>query len=155
MRRIGLLCCAAVLVVGACTKKANPPAADTTAMAPPPAPPMLAPADVAGKWHVKVMGETSDSVLTEYDMTATAADTGWKVMLPKRPVMTPTVMFSGDSVTTDMGPFESVLRKGVKVTTHGVFRMQGGELVGMTTAHYAVKTADSVVMLRARGTRVP
>ena len=152
MRRLGLLCCTAVLV--ACAKKEATPAADTTAAAPP-APPMLMAADVAGKWHVKVMGETSDSVLTEYDMTATAADTGWKVMLPNRPAMTPTVMFSGDSVTTDMGPFESVLRKGVQVTTHGVFRMQNGELVGMTTAHYAVKSGDSVVMLRARGSRTP
>jgi len=115
---------------------------------------MLTAADVAGTWHVRVMGEASDSVITEYDMTATAADTGWKVMLPKRPVMTPMVMFSGDSVVVDMGPFESVLRKGVQVTTHGVSRLAGGELVGTTVAHYS-KGADSVVTLRTRGTKTP
>jgi hypothetical protein len=152
MRRIVLLCCAVVLV--GCAKKETVPAADTTAAAPP-APPMLTPADVAGKWHVRVMGEASDSVLVEYDMTATAADTGWTVMLPKRPAMTPKVMFSGDSVIVDNGPYESVLHKGLMVTTHSVNRLQGGELVGMTTAHYAVKSGDSVVMLRSRGTRVP
>ena len=151
MRRLGLLCCAAVLV--GCAKKESEPAADTTAAAPAPA--MLMAADVAGKWHVVVMGETSDSVLTMYEMTATASDTGWKVMLPNRPTMTPTVMFSGDSVVVDMGPFESVLRKGVQVTTHGVSRLMGGELVGSTTAHYATKSGDSVVVLRSRGTRVP
>jgi hypothetical protein len=152
MRRLGLLCCAAVLV--GCAKKEAAPAADTTA-AVPPAPPMLTAADVAGKWHVRVMGEASDSVLVEYDMTATAADTGWTIMLPKRPPMTARVMFSGDSVMVDNGPYESVLKKGVQVTTHSVNRLVGGELVGLTTAHYAVKSGDSVVMLRSRGTRVP
>lgn len=151
MRRLVLLCCAAVLV--GCAKKEAEPAADTTAAAP--APMMLTAADVAGKWHVVITAETSDSVLTEYDMTATAADTGWAVMLPNRPSMTPRVMFSGDSVVIDLGPFESVLRKGVQVTSHSVSRLQGGMLVGMTTAHYATTTGDSVVMLRTRGTRVP
>jgi hypothetical protein len=69
--------------------------------------------------------------------------------------MTPRVMFSGDSVVMDLGPFESVLRKGVQVTTHSVSRMQGGILVGTTTAHYATTTGDSVVVLRTRSTRVP
>jgi len=151
MRRLVLLCCAAVLV--GCAKKEAEPAADTTAAAP--APMMLTAADVAGKWHVVVMGETSDSVLTEYDMTATASDSGWTVMLANRPAMSPRVMFSGDSVVMDMGPYESVLRKGVQVTTHSMSRMQGGMLVGNTTAHYATTTGDSVVMLRSRGTRVP
>ena len=155
MRRLGWLCCVAVLA--GCAKKEAAPAADTTAALPPapPAPPMLTAADVAGKWHVRVMGETSDSVLVEYDMTATAGDTGWTIMLPKRKAMKPRVMFSGDSVVVDNGPYESVLRKGLQVTTHTVNRLQGGELVGMTTAHYAVKSGDSTVMLRNRGTRVP
>lgn len=151
MRRLVLLCCAAVLV--GCAKKEAEPAADTTAAAP--APMMLTAADVAGKWHAVVMGETSDSVLVEYDLVATAADTGWTMTLPNRPVMTPRVMFSGDSVVIDNGPYESVLRKGVQVTTHSVSRLQGGMLVGTTTAHYATQSGDSVVMLRTRATRVP
>jgi len=151
MRRLVLLCCAAVLV--GCAKPEAEPAADTTAAMP--APVMLTAADVAGKWHMVVMGETSDSVLVEYDLTATAADTGWTILLPNRPAMALRVMFSGDSVVIDSGPYESVLRKGVQVTTHGVSRLQGGMLVGMTTAHYATKSGDSVVMLRNRGTRVP
>ena len=53
----------------------------------------------------------------------------------------------------DAGPYESVLRKGVKVTTHSVFRLQDGKLVGTTVAHYAIKGADSVRNLRSEGTR--
>jgi hypothetical protein len=154
MRRFVLLCCAAVLV--GCAKKESTPAADTTAAAapaPPPAPPALMMADLAGKWHVKVMPENSDSVLVEYDMTATADTAGWVVNLPKRKPMTPHVMVAGDSLVLDMGPYESVLRKGVQVTTHTVNRMQGGELVGMTMAHYS--KPDTTVMLRSRATKTP
>jgi len=152
MRRIVLICCAAVLV--GCAKKEATPAADTTAVVAPPPPPVLNPADLAGNWHVKTMAANSDSVLVEYDMTATADTTGWVINLPKRKPITPHVMFSGDSVIVDAGPYESVLRKGVMVTTHGVSRLQGGELVGMTVAHYS-KGADTVVTLRTRGTKTP
>lgn len=115
---------------------------------------MLNPADLAGKWHVKTTPENSDSVVVEYDLTATADTTGWVINLPKRKPITPHVMFSGDSVVIDAGPYESVLRKGVQVTTHGVSRLVGGELVGTTVAHYS-KGADSVVTLRTRGTKTP
>jgi hypothetical protein len=33
--------------------------------------------------------------------------------------------------------------------------MKDGKLVGMTTAHYSVKTADSVRKLKTEGTRMP
>jgi hypothetical protein len=149
MRRIVLLCCAG-LVLG-CSKGEEQPAADTTAMGAP----TLMLSDVAGTWQIRVMGEMSDSVLTEYQMTATADPTTWVVTLPNRPPMTPTVTVSGDSIVMDMGPFESVLRAGVQVTTHSVARLQGGELVGTTTARYASASGDSVVTLRTRGTRAP
>ncbi|HEV8612233.1 MAG TPA: hypothetical protein VGQ73_01910 [Gemmatimonadales bacterium] len=151
MRRLVLLGCAAVLV--GCAKKESQPAADTTAAVAPAPPPMLMMSDLAGKWHVKVMPETSDSVILEYDMVADST-MNWTMMLPKRTI-TGHAMLSGDSVVVDAGPYESVLRKGVQVTTHSVSRIQGGELVGMTTAHYATKKADSVAMLRTRGTRTP
>ena len=59
----------------------------------------------------------------------------------------------GDSIVADASPYESVLQKGVKVTTHSVFRLQDGKLVGTTVAHYATKGADSVRNLRSEGTR--
>ena len=52
------------------------------------------------------------------------------------------------------GPYESVLQKGLKVTTaQCVDRLQDGKLVGTTVAHYATKGADSVRNLRSEGTR--
>jgi hypothetical protein len=54
-----------------------------------------------------------------------------------------------------VAPYESVLRKGVKVTTQGVMHLTGGKLVGNTTAHYATTKPDSVAHLRMEGTRNP
>jgi hypothetical protein len=58
-----------------------------------------------------------------------------------------------DSVVTEAGPYESVLRKGVQVTTTTVTRYQNGALVGTTTARYSAGP-DSVLQLRFEGTRV-
>ena len=63
------------------------------------------------------------------------------------------VTVSGDSIMTATGPYESVLRKGVQVTTDGVLRKQDGKLVGISTAHYRTAGADSVVRLRIEMTR--
>ena len=65
------------------------------------------------------------------------------------------VAVAGDSIVTEAGPFESVLRKGVKVSTNSVLRLQNGKLVGTTIAHYATSGADSVRNLRIEGTRAP
>jgi hypothetical protein len=46
-----------------------------------------------------------------------------------------------------------VRRKGVQVTTTGGLRLQNGNLVGTNTAHYKVKTADSVLVLNTTATR--
>jgi hypothetical protein len=51
------------------------------------------------------------------------------------------------------GPYPSVRRKGVQVTTYSTARLQGGSLTGNTTAHYKVKSADSVLTLTTSGTR--
>jgi hypothetical protein len=63
------------------------------------------------------------------------------------------ITVDGDSIITDVGPYASVRRKGVQVTTHGVMRLQSGSLVGSNTAHYNVKTADSVLVLNSTATR--
>jgi hypothetical protein len=142
-------------LLAACTS-APKPAPEPPA--PPPAPPAPAPinlADVAGKWTVKTMPETGDTVLVTYSMSATAADTGWTVTLPNRKPMAVHVTTSGDSVMTKLDPFESVLRKGVKVSTEGVFHLKDGKLVGTQVAHYTTTKADSVLRMRTEGTRTP
>ena len=157
MRCFAILCCCAAVLVG-CAKSEDQAAVDTAAAtaAPPPPPAGIALADVAGKWNVKGMNEAGDSTLVTYEMTATADTTGWVINFPNRkPVPVRVVSVAGDSIVTEAGPYESVLRKGVQVTTHGVFRLQDGKLVGNTIARYNVKTADSVRIVRTEGTRAP
>ena len=152
MRRLTLWCCVAVLV--GCEKPKEQPAADTTmAAAPAPEPAAPAPislADVAGKWTMRTMPADADTTLITFELVADS--TGWVFNFPKRKPVTVKAEASGDSILTEAGPYESVLRKGVQVTTTSVMRLVDGKLVGTTTAHYA-KGADSVRSLRVEGTR--
>jgi hypothetical protein len=160
VRRFGLCCCAVVLV--GCNKPKEQPAmdatADTTAApAAAPAPAPIALADVAGKWAVRLMPESGDSTLAKYEIVATGDTSGWVLNFPKRkPIPMRVLAVAGDSIVAEAGPFESVLRKGVKVTvSRSVYRLQDGKLVGATTAHYATSGPDSVAHLRFEATRAP
>ena len=155
MRPLALLCCALALV--ACSKADDTPA-DTAAPAPaaPPPPAPLNLADVAGTWDVKGMNMAGDSTLITYVVKATADTTGWTITFPGRPAIPMRVTsVAGDSVTIEAGPYASALRKGMQVRTTGSMRLQGGKLMGHTTARYNTKTADSVLMLRSEGTKRP
>jgi hypothetical protein len=112
-------------------------------------------ADVTGKWMYVAKTLTGDTVLVTGELNATADSTGWTMTLPGRPPLPMTVTVSGDSVMTTVAPYESVLRKGVQVTTEGTMRMSGGKMIGTLTAHYNVKAADSVRMMITEATRKP
>ncbi|HMH86714.1 MAG TPA: hypothetical protein VK529_12265 [Gemmatimonadaceae bacterium] len=100
---------------------------------------------------VPLSGDTS---ATTYVLTATANTSGWSMKFPGRATPVPVkVSVDGDSIMLAAGPYSSVRRKGVQVTTYGVARLQSGSIVGSTTAHYKVKSADSVLVLSTTGTR--
>lgn len=154
---IALCLCAAVLT--ACAKK-DEAAVDTSSMAVSsttttstgPAPVNLA--DVAGKWNMRAVPTSgSDTTPTNSVVTATATTSGWTITFPGGKPIAMRVTVDGDSIMTEAGPYPSVRRKGVQVTTNGVMRLQAGSLVGTNTAHYRVKTADSVLVLNTTGTR--
>lgn len=155
--RIAICCSAAVLA--ACAKKDNTAATDTsstmssstTSTTTTPAPVNLA--DVAGKWNARAVPATGDTTPTNYVLTATASTTGWTIAFPGRAPIAAKVTVAGDSILVDAGPYPSVRRKGVQVSTNSVMRLQGASFVGTTTAHYNVKTADSVLMLNTTATR--
>ena len=87
-------------------------------------------------------------------LPATNDQTGWKMTLPGRPAMDIRVThMDNDSIVSENGPYSSALRKNVMVTTHSNMHMEGDKLVGTTIARYNTKGADSVVNLRATGTR--
>lgn len=95
----------------------------------------------------------TDTTPTTFVLTATGNTSGWTITFPGRKPIAEKVTVAGDSLIVEAGPYPSVRRKGVTVTTNGVLRLQGGSLVGSNTAHYKVKTADSVLTLNTTGTR--
>ena len=154
------LCCTA-LVVAACAKKEAPKdtaAAMAPAAAPAPAPaPALAAKDVAGNWHFAATPTTGkDTSATEFDLAATADSADWSMTFTKSKLKVPSKhSISGDTLTLSAGPFASQRRKGAKVSTVSTLKLEGGKLVGTTTAHYLNAGADSVVTLRTEGTKAP
>jgi hypothetical protein len=158
---IAISLCAAAVLAG-CAKK-DEAAVDTSSMAastttttttPPAAPAPVNLADVAGKWNVRAVPTSGpDTSATTYVLTATANTSGWTITFPGRKPMAVKVRTDADSIMIDAGPYPSVRRKGVTVSTNAVARLQGGSLVGTSTAHFRVKTADSVMTLTSTGTR--
>ena len=154
------ICLSAAALAG-CAKNENAAVDTSSAMASSTASTtMAAPAsvnlaDVAGKWNMRsVPTSGTDTSATAYVLTATNNTSGWTIKFPNRAAAVPVrVTVDADSIVTTSGPYESVRRKGVQVTTNGVLRLQNGSLVGSTTAHYRVKTGDSVLVLNTSGTR--
>jgi hypothetical protein len=149
--------CGIALALLGCSKPAEKPAdtAETAAAAETPAPAASSLADMAGTWHVTSKVEGSDKVV-KYDMVTTQDQEGWSLKFPDRaPIPVRVVAVEGDSVVSEAGPFESVIRKGVQVRTHVVTRLQDGKLVGRTTARYDVTGPDTVTYLNFEGTRAP
>lgn len=147
--------CLCVVVLTGCARRddaAVDTTGDTAAVTTAPVPINLA--DVAGSWNVRAVPATgSDTTPTNSVITATSNTSGWTITLPGRAPIPLRVTVDGDSIMTEAGPYQSVRRKGVQVRTNTVMRLQGGTLVGTTTARYTVKTADSVLTLTTTGTR--
>jgi len=138
---------AAALVLGCGRPKTQTATADTTAM--------LSLDQLAGTWSMRAMPETSDSTIATYQMVATADPTGWVLNLPDRYPIRLRVTVAGDSIITEAGPYESILRKGVAVVTRTVARLQDGKMVGTFMARYATRVTDSVLYGRVEGSRLP
>lgn len=141
---------ASLLLLAACAKSDQRPADAQAAAAP-----SLSLADLAGTWSMKNVLEDSARTEVAYEIVATADPTGWMLHLPNRDPTPLKVVVAGDSVVTDAGPFESILRPGVQVTTRSVNRLEGGRMVGRFTAHYSTSGADSVSRGTVEGTRKP
>jgi len=95
-------------------------------------------------------------VLVTYELTATADTTPWMIKFPNGTTTPARIMsVSGDSIVLDAGPYASVLRKGVQVTTHSVAHLMDGKMMGTFVAHYANAGADSVLRGRIEGTKKP
>ena len=159
MRIVALSCCVAAFVACVATDR-DDVATDTAAGATDSAPvaSTIALADVAGTWNVTAKPESgADTSTTRYTMTTTAETTGWTITFPGRPqpVAVRVVAVEGDSIVTEAGPFQSVRRQNVQVTTRNVLRREGDRLVGSTRARYQTTGSDTVLVLRTEATRAP
>ena len=158
MRVLGLTCVIMLLIACAKTDRdaATDTAAGTTEMAPTAT---ISLADVAGDWNVMSKPESgTDTTTTRYTLHTTADRTGWTITFadrPQQPVPVRVVAVEGDSIVTEAGPFASVRRQGLQVTTRAVLRKMGDRLVGSTRARYASTGADTVLILRTEATRAP
>jgi hypothetical protein len=149
MRRAVALCCTLLLI--ACAQQDQQAESEN----PPATPPTISLADVAGTWNMETAAMGSDSVLNTSQLVATGSMDGWVLTLPNRdPIPVRVLAVDGDSIMTEYGPFPSVQREGLMVTVNAVSRLREGTLISRLTAHYQTSEPDSVVTLRARGTRV-
>ncbi|MDX1675722.1 MAG: hypothetical protein R3314_13085 [Longimicrobiales bacterium] len=96
-----------------------------------------------GTWNAMAYMESGDTVPST--IIATADPDGWMVEFPERdPLPMRLLEVSGDSVVSEIGPYESLLRDDVMVTVRSVTRIVDGRMVGTMEAHYA--GADSTVV---------
>lgn len=147
-RRLGLVV-AAFLAAG-CT-----PADDTTEELPvdtAAAATAPAAADANGTWDMRAVPVSGDTTPTLFQLQV--ADGVWTLMLPNREPLVAQVVADADSFMVDAGPYQSVRREGVMVSTHSVYRVSGDQMAGSTVARYQNAGADSVLELRTTGTRV-
>jgi hypothetical protein len=153
------LICAAVLVSCRGTPDRTAQAGATTdtvaSVSRPEATSTISLEDIAGKWKLRATDE-ADGTVIESELNATADTSGWTVTFPgRKPLPVRVVAVSGDSIVTEVGPYESLRVKGAQVTTRSVRRLQGNKLVGTTVARLRTSTGtDSVMRYRSEGTRV-
>jgi hypothetical protein len=155
MRRLAMFCCA--LVLANCRTSKDQRSDDTMtdhAEEHEAAPVPVALSEFAGRWTARLMSEDGDSTYGTYEMVATSDSTGWEVRFPNRkPVPVRILAVEADSVITEVGPYESLLRKGVQVMSSSVQWLEGDTMVSRITAHYQTTEPDSVASLRSEATR--
>jgi hypothetical protein len=128
IRRVSPLVLA--LVLASATAGAQAPAGK--------APAVQIPAGVAGNWEGKTMIGPKDSVITTFVMTATSSASGWTMKLATRPQLPARIIAAGgDSVVVEIGPYESILRKGQQATTRTTGHYKGDMMTGTFEAKYS------------------
>lgn len=102
-------------------------------------------AEVAGTWDVMAMPETGDAAEIPIQIMATDMVTGWMIDLPNRdPMELRVIAVDGDSIVTENGPYESILREGVLVSLRSVMRLEDGMLKGTFVATYQTEPVETM-----------
>lgn len=102
-------------------------------------------ADVAGTWNLTAIPEMENAPSLAYSMTATDSEYGWTITFPERdPMDIRIIAVEGDSIISEAGPFESLIREGVMVSTRTVTRLENGMLVGTFLATYETDPVETM-----------
>ncbi len=145
MRRFVSACC--VLLLAAC---GGGEAADDAAVID--EMPSVTLADFAGTWHITSTLDGSDPVESQLSGSETGMD--WVITLADRDPIPAEVSIVGDSLVSQTGSFESVIRAGVMVSVRTASVLHDGMLSGNITAVYATDAGEEVVHGTTTGTRV-
>jgi hypothetical protein len=98
--------------------------------------------DLAGTWKIQAMIGPKDSVVAT-NTTRNKSDGTATVQFPKRPpIESRTLTMGGDSVVSEVGPYQSILRPGVMVTTQTIAHVKGNDMTGTFVAVYS--TGDTL-----------
>jgi hypothetical protein len=99
---------------------------------------VVIPRDAIGVWEGRSTVPPRDSVIASYTLTVTAEPSGLRMKLPNRDPQSPRLIAAGgDSVVTETGPYDSVARPGLKVTTRTISHFRGDSLFGSFEARYS------------------
>lgn len=138
-----------VLALAACTPAEQPAVEEA-----PPAPPAPTLADFAGTWQNSATLAGVEAPVSS-TMTGTAAGTDWTMTLEGRPPIPMQVSIVGDSLVTQTGEYESILRPGVMVTVRTASVLQNGMLMGNLVSTYKTTAGEEQVTGTIQGSRVP
>jgi len=141
-----MLACCAVLV--SCSDETSPrrDQGDTTTIGAQGGPTLER---FAGTWQVSVW-DAGGNPIPGHTITATANTAGWSQSFPERSDIAVRVLdASGDLVVFEAGPYESVLRPGVRVTALYVTRIEGDRSRGHLIAWYDAPD-EAIPVLRGR-----
>jgi hypothetical protein len=129
---------AASLLLLACAPKEEAPAPEAA----PPPPPAPTVADFAGTWNATTTLPGSQPVETQ--IVVNADGTGQMIAAGRDPVPL-TLSINGDSLIAVSGEYESLLRKGTKVTIRVANHRGGDELHSNVIATYKSASGEEVV----------
>lgn len=103
----------------------------------------------AGTWEVSVW-DAAGNPIPGHTIVATPTATGWSQSFPERQgIPVRPIEGDGDLVVFEAGPYESVLRAGVRVTVLYVTRFEGDRSEGSLLAWYE-SAGPPIPVLRGR-----
>lgn len=132
LRTLGVLTAALILTSTAAAqqgaKQAGAPAKSSTQP--------IAWADLTGDWVGKAWRGTSDSLLTEVTTRFGADQKVWIIFPNREPEAARVVSMAGDSITVEVGPYNSVTRAGHTVTTRMTSHVANHKMWGTLSAKF-------------------